>query len=147
MGFGQKIMVALLLVVVIAPPLAGFYSYFSGLPLRLLAAKKEDEDKEADGSTGITLVPGQPHTLAISDGIAATLGIRKGDKDSVGVARAPTMMRPLVLPGSTGSIPPGWPHPCSIRTGPGRRDRARSRFFSHRRGHPVPRAQAGRHGL
>jgi membrane fusion protein, heavy metal efflux system len=105
MGFGQKVVVALLLTVVLVPPLAGFYSYFSGVPLRLLAAKKEEEDKEADGSTGITLVPGQPHTLELSDGVATTLGIRKGDKDSVGVAQVPTMMRPLVLPGSTALDP------------------------------------------
>ena len=41
MGLGQKAVVALLLTVVLVPPLAGFYSYFSGIPLHLLAAKKE----------------------------------------------------------------------------------------------------------
>jgi membrane fusion protein, heavy metal efflux system len=101
MGIGQKAVVALLLTVVLVPPLAGFYSYFSGVPLHLLAAKINEEDKEAEGSTGISLVSGQPHTVEISDGVAATLGIRKGDQDSVGVAQAPSMMRPLVLPGST----------------------------------------------
>jgi membrane fusion protein, heavy metal efflux system len=105
LSLGQKVVVALLLTIVVAPPLAGFYSYFSGVPLRLFAAKKEDDDKEAEGSTGITLVAGQPHTLELSDGIATTLGIRKGDKDSVGVAQTPTTMRPLVLPGSTALDP------------------------------------------
>ena len=105
MGWGQKAVVALLLTVVLAPPLAGFYSYFSGVPLHLLAAKKDEDDKEAEGSTGIKLVPGQPHTLEISNEVATTLGIRKGDKDAVGIATAPITMRPLVLPGSTALDP------------------------------------------
>ena len=33
------------------------------------------------------------------------MGIRKGEQDSVAVAQPPTMMRPLVLPGSTAIIP------------------------------------------
>jgi cobalt-zinc-cadmium efflux system membrane fusion protein len=37
MGFGQKAVVVILLTVVLLPPLAGFYSYFSGTPLHLLA--------------------------------------------------------------------------------------------------------------
>ncbi len=41
MGHGQKAVVALLLTVVLVPPLAGFYSYFSGIPLHLLASSKE----------------------------------------------------------------------------------------------------------
>jgi membrane fusion protein, heavy metal efflux system len=105
MGWGQRAVVALLLTVVIVPPLAGFYSYFSGVPLHLLAAKHEEEDKEAQGSTGIALVPGHAHTLEVSDEVAAALGIRKGEKDSIGVAQLPSMMKPLVLPGSTALDP------------------------------------------
>ncbi len=102
MGWGQKAVVVLLLTVVLVPPLAGFYSYFSGVPLHLLAAKKvETEDEEAAEASNIALVPGKAHTLAVSDEVAATLGIRKGGKDSVAVAQPPTTMRPLVLPGST----------------------------------------------
>ena len=41
MGFGQKIVVAILLTIVLVPPLGGFYSYFSGIPLHLLASSKE----------------------------------------------------------------------------------------------------------
>jgi membrane fusion protein, heavy metal efflux system len=103
MSWGQKVVVALLLV----PPLAGFYSYFSGVPLHLLVRKDNDE-KEAEGSTtaiGVSLVPGKAHTLEVSDGVATTLGIRKGDQDSVAVAQPPHMMRPLVLPGSTALDP------------------------------------------
>ena len=127
MGWGQRAVVALLLTVVIVPPLAGFYSYFSGVPLHLLAARQDDEDKEAGGSTastGISLVAGQAHTLEVPDEVAATLGIRKGDKDSVAIAQPPNTMKPLVLPGSTAlrSHSP-CPHPRSIRSGPSRRDR------------------------
>jgi cobalt-zinc-cadmium efflux system membrane fusion protein len=108
MGWGQRAVVALLLTVVIVPPLAGFYSYFSGVPLHLLAARQDDEDKEAGGSTastGISLVAGQAHTVEVPDEVAATLGIRKGDKDSVTIAQPPSTMKPLVLPGSTALDP------------------------------------------
>jgi cobalt-zinc-cadmium efflux system membrane fusion protein len=106
MGWGQKIVVALLLTVVLVPPLLGFYSYFSGVPLHLLAGTKDD--KEAGGSVtfhSVSLVPGSPHTLEVSNDVAKTLGIAKGDHDSVAVAQQPSMMRPLVLPGSTALDP------------------------------------------
>jgi len=115
MGWGQRAVVALLLTVVLVPPLAGFYSYFSGVPLHLLAPKLDDDDKEAEGSTGITLVADRAHTLELSDEVADSLGVRKGGKDSVAVAQLPSMMRPLVLPGST-------------RFDPARLDRVRARF-------------------
>jgi membrane fusion protein, heavy metal efflux system len=106
MGWGQKAVVALLLTVVLVPPLAGFYSYFSGVPLHLLAGKKaETEDEESAATPSISLVSGQAHTLELSDGVATTLGIRKGDQDSVAVAQSPHLMRPLVLPGSTALDP------------------------------------------
>jgi len=102
MGWGQRSVVAILLTVVILPPLAGFYSYFSGIPFHLLAGKKvETEEEEEAKSPSISLVSGKPHTLEVSDEVARTLGIRKNDKDSVAVAQPPTMMRPLELPGST----------------------------------------------
>ncbi len=102
MGIGQRAVLVCVLTVVLVPPLAGFYSYFTGIPLHLLAAKKEDnEASESAHVASVSLVPGQPHTLAVSDEVAASLGIRKGDRDSIAVARPPTMMRPLVLPGST----------------------------------------------
>ena len=102
MGIGQRAVLVCVLTVVLVPPLAGFYSYFTGIPLHLLAAKKEDnEASESAHVASVSLVPGQPHTLAVSDEVAASLGIRKGDRDSIAVAQPPTMMRPLVLPGST----------------------------------------------
>ncbi len=102
MGWGQRAIVVLLLTVVLVPPLAGFYSYFSGVPLHLLAAKKLETEEEAEAEApSISLVSGKPHTLEVTEEVAAGLGIRKAEKDSVAVAQRPTTMRPLVLPGST----------------------------------------------
>ena len=101
MSWGQRAVIVLLLTVVLVPPLAGFYSYFSGVPLRLLAAKKDDREAADSDASNVSLVSGMPHTLEVSDDVAAALGIRKGEKDAVEVARKPSMMRPLLLPGST----------------------------------------------
>ncbi len=109
MGWGQRAVVVLLLTGVLVPSLAAFYSYFSGVPLKLLAAtNKEKEDKENSAATAprsISLVSGQAHMLEVSQEVAGSLGIRKGERYSVAVAQVPTMMRPLVLPGSTAIIP------------------------------------------
>ncbi len=107
MGIGQKAVVALLLTIVLVPPLGGFYSYFSGIPLHLLASTKE-ADKAADAAAAlpsVTLVSGQAHTLKVPDEVCAALGIRKGEQDAVAVAWQPKTMRPLVLPGSTALDP------------------------------------------
>jgi cobalt-zinc-cadmium efflux system membrane fusion protein len=109
MGFGHWITVLSLLTLVVVPSLAGFYSYFSGVPLRLLASTKEREesDDEAGSSAAasIALVAGRPHTVRVADEVATALGIRKGGRDAVAIAKSPTAMRPLVLPGSTMIIP------------------------------------------
>ena len=94
------------LAVVLIPPPAGFYSYFSGIPLHLLAKKEEDkETSEESAAPSIKLVSDRAHTLEVSDEVVTTLGIRKGDRDSIAVAQPPTKMRPLVLPGSTAIVP------------------------------------------
>jgi cobalt-zinc-cadmium efflux system membrane fusion protein len=106
MGFVQRLVVAILLSVVVVPPAAGFYSYFSGVPLHLLAASKQD--KETEGSSDrprVSLVPGLAHTLQVPEDVAVALGMRKGQKDSVAAAWVPTTMRPIVLPGSTALDP------------------------------------------
>jgi cobalt-zinc-cadmium efflux system membrane fusion protein len=116
MGFGQKVVVAILLTVVLVPPLAGFYSYFTGIPLHLLASTREEKETLAPSAPpSVSLVSGQAHTLQVPDEVSAALGIRKGQRDSVAVAQAPTMMRPLVLLGSTALDPT-------------RLDRVRARF-------------------
>ena len=103
MGPVQKVIVALLLTAVIVPPLSGFYSFFSGVPLHLLGAtkKEQEETSQSPAQSSVSLVSGLAHTLAVPDEVATALGIRKGRSDSVAIARAPTTMRPLVLPGST----------------------------------------------
>jgi membrane fusion protein, heavy metal efflux system len=127
MGWGQKAVVALLLTVVTLPPLAGFYSYFSGIPLHLLHGKKEEEGGAgSDELASVSLVPGQANTVDLSEDVVRTLGIRKGATDSVAVAAEPTTMRPLVLPGSTDF-------------NPGRLARIRARFA------PARVVQLGQH--
>jgi cobalt-zinc-cadmium efflux system membrane fusion protein len=118
MGWGQRAVVLILLTVVIVPPLAGYYSYFSGVPLHLLASAKDEKEQEnpvSPASRGVSLVPGKTHTLDVSEEVCATLGIRKGDRDSVAVVQPPSTMRPLEMPGST-------------RFDPARLDRIRARF-------------------
>jgi cobalt-zinc-cadmium efflux system membrane fusion protein len=99
--------ILILLTMVIVPPLAGFYSYFSGVPLHLLASSKKEENETAASSAppSVKLVPGQAHTLEVSDEVRAVLGIKNGEHDSVAIAQPPTTMRPLELPGSTAFDP------------------------------------------
>ena len=123
MRFGQKLIVLLLLTVVLVPPFAGFYSYFTGVPLHLLGSSKDkdSEEKEAapDEAAGVTLVPGQPHAVEVAEEVAVSLGIRKGSHDAIATVSPPAQMRPLVLPGST-SIIPGWLARVRARFAPAR---------------------------
>ncbi|WP_254053887.1 efflux RND transporter periplasmic adaptor subunit [Singulisphaera sp. GP187] len=97
---------AFLLIVVLVPPAAGFYSYFSGIPLHLLAGKAADnESSAASAPQSVSLVPGQPHTLQVPEEVSTALGIRKGQRDVFAIAEPPTRMRPIVLPGSTALDP------------------------------------------
>jgi cobalt-zinc-cadmium efflux system membrane fusion protein len=106
MGWGQRAVVVLLLTGVLVPPAAGFYSYFSGVPLHLFGAEKvEREEKKTAASPSISLVSDRPYTLLVSDDVATELEIRKGGRESIAVAHLPTEMRPLVLPGSTMIVP------------------------------------------
>jgi hypothetical protein len=59
MSFGQRAVVALLLTVVLVPPLAGFYSYFSGIPLHLLLSSNEEKG---------TLAPSAPPSISVDVG-------------------------------------------------------------------------------
>jgi cobalt-zinc-cadmium efflux system membrane fusion protein len=108
MGFGQRVVVAILLTVVLIPPLAAFYSFFSGVPLHILASSKEAEKaQELSTLPRVSLVADQIHTLRVPDEVCAALGIRKPGQsaDAVSVASIPKAMRPLVLPGSTALDP------------------------------------------
>ena len=106
MGLGQRAVVILLLTVVLTPPTAAFYSFFSGVPLHFLAsAKKAERDQNAEARRNVSLVRGKPHTLQVPLQVCAALGIRKGEQDAVAVAEVPRTTRPLVLPGSTALDP------------------------------------------
>ena len=145
MNWRYRVVIALLLTVVLVPPLAGFYSFFSGIPLHLLASTKDEKETLASSAPpSVSLVSGQAHTLEVPEEVCAALGIRKGERDSVAVAQPPNTMRPLVLPGST-------------EFDPTRLARIRARFaparvvelaqvrdsLPHDRPHGVPRAEAG----
>ena len=110
--------------------------------------RKTKRPQESSATTSISLVSGQAHTLEVSDEVAATLGIRKGDQDSVAVAQPPTMMRPLVLPGST-ALDPTRLARIRARFAPARVvEIAQVRDPSRKAGPDgVPRAEAGRHRL
>jgi len=101
-GWGYRVVIALLLTVVLVPPLAGFYSFFSGIPLHLLASTKDEKEVSAASALpSVSLVSGQAHTLQVPEEVCAALGIRKGERDSVAVAQSPKTMRPFELAGST----------------------------------------------
>jgi cobalt-zinc-cadmium efflux system membrane fusion protein len=102
----RRLIIGLLLTAVLVPPAAGFYSYFSGVPLHLLAGRTTGNENLAPSeSPGVSLVPGQAHTLKVPEEVSAALGIRKAGRFSVAVAQTPGSMRPLVLPGSTAFDP------------------------------------------
>jgi cobalt-zinc-cadmium efflux system membrane fusion protein len=110
MGLGQKIFVVMLLTVVLVPSSAAFYSFLTGVPLRVLAStkSKDEGDNEAGAASSrseVTLVAGQAHTLEVPEEVCVTLGIHKGGRDAVAIAQKPSTMRPLVLPGSTALDP------------------------------------------
>ncbi len=103
----RKIVIGIMLAVLVVPPAAGFISYFSGVPLHLIASTKKQDDKNSAPAAAerVALVPGQPHTLKVPDSVSAALGVRLGDQYAVAVAETPTGRLPLVLPGSTSFDP------------------------------------------
>ncbi len=104
MGFGQKVVLAILLLALVIPPAAGFFSYFSGIPLHLLSSTKAAK-AYSYSPPSVTLVPGHPHTLDVPDEVAIDLGMVHGGHDAVAVAKVPETMQPLVLSGSTALDP------------------------------------------
>jgi len=53
----------------------------------------------------VELFKGIPHTVQVPVSVRESLGIRKGSKDNLVMAKAPTQARPLVMPGSTALDP------------------------------------------
>jgi len=101
----RRAIIAVLLTVVLVPPAAGFYSYFSGVPLHILASKKQEEPASTTPVEHISLVAGEHHAVNVPNEVCTSLGIRKGSEFSVAVTARPTSMRPLELPGSTAFDP------------------------------------------
>ena len=144
MGLGQKAVVALLLTVVLVPPLAGFYSYFSGVPLHLLAVKKVDKEGE-DFDRGQLLAGAgpSPHGGGLRRGrrrLANPQGGARLDRGrtSAGDDAAAGASR---LDGDQSRT--ARPHPSSIRSGPSGRAGASPGSLTQDRKDGVPRAEAG----
>jgi cobalt-zinc-cadmium efflux system membrane fusion protein len=57
-------------------------------------------DTKAD-TQSVQLAPVRPHTLFVPEKVRIQLGIRRDNADQLTVAKRPTPMRPLVIPGTT----------------------------------------------
>jgi len=76
--------------------------------VRLPWSAAADELQPADPKTSelqLKLVEGQPHTLFVPEDVRKALGIRKDNIDLIVVAKRPTRVRPLMMPGSTALDP------------------------------------------
>jgi cobalt-zinc-cadmium efflux system membrane fusion protein len=87
-------------VVAVVSASAAFIAMRSG---NTMAATHEEKPKKAPKVRGVELVG--PYTLAVPEDVRSALGSRKGGKDRIAVARAPTSTRPLSLFGSTALDP------------------------------------------
>jgi cobalt-zinc-cadmium efflux system membrane fusion protein len=88
--------------VLILVALTGIGAYLFGVQLPGLAVPAKDErHNDSPPTLGVSLVKGKPHTLEIPEEVRTVLGIRKGKQDFLAVAQTPSMMRPLLLTGST----------------------------------------------
>jgi cobalt-zinc-cadmium efflux system membrane fusion protein len=93
------VLLALLLVV-------GFAALSGAVRLPWSAAAAELPPPDSDTSSlAVELVAGQPHTLVVPEDVRKALGIHKDGIDLIAVAKRPTRVRPLVMPGSTGLDP------------------------------------------
>jgi cobalt-zinc-cadmium efflux system membrane fusion protein len=91
-------------------PAAGFGGYLLGVPIPGLPAgekepKPSDEKKKEPQEPGVSLVKNKPHTLDVPQDVRENLGIRKGKRDLLAIARTPSTKRELELPGSTALDP------------------------------------------
>jgi membrane fusion protein, heavy metal efflux system len=87
--------------------LLGLAMVSGAVPLPWSAAAAEGS-AAADPKTSaldVQIVEGQPNTLFVPEDVRKALGIRKGNVDVVVVAKRPTEMRPLTMPGSTALDP------------------------------------------
>jgi cobalt-zinc-cadmium efflux system membrane fusion protein len=85
--------------------LALFLAFVLGVQLPGLASASQEKTEPAPPPLGVELVKDPPDTLRVPEDVRVALGIRKGGKDQVAVAKVPTATRPLVLSGSTALDP------------------------------------------
>jgi cobalt-zinc-cadmium efflux system membrane fusion protein len=77
-------------------------------PVRPVPALAPQEGLPADPKSdtqSAQLVPDRPHTLFVPEKVRIQLGIRRDNVDQLAVAKRPTPMPPLVIPGSTALDP------------------------------------------
>jgi membrane fusion protein, heavy metal efflux system len=67
--------------------------------------KTSQDKKEPEPAIKVSLVKDKVHTLDVPEETRETLLIRKGEKDLLVDVKAPTTMRPVILPGSTALDP------------------------------------------
>jgi cobalt-zinc-cadmium efflux system membrane fusion protein len=102
----RRLVIVVLLIVLLVPPTAAFYSYFSGVPLHLLAGKDPKANQVTSDDPIVALAPGDDYTLDVPDEVCQRLGIVQRGRDgevleSVAEALPPSEILPLVMPGST----------------------------------------------
>jgi cobalt-zinc-cadmium efflux system membrane fusion protein len=94
--------------VLIAVAIVGAFGVFVlGIPLtgKARADAAEPKQKPRQPTPAIELVADKEYTLMLPEAVRRSLGIRRGDRDYVAAVKAPTQLRPLVLPGSTALDP------------------------------------------
>jgi cobalt-zinc-cadmium efflux system membrane fusion protein len=107
-GLVFKFFQMLSLLVVVGGVLLIFLVFVLGVQLPipgLNGTASAAEESQPLPKLGVKLVQGQAHTLEIPTEVRTTLGIRKGGKDQLEVARVPTETRPLTMYGSTALDP------------------------------------------
>jgi membrane fusion protein, heavy metal efflux system len=67
--------------------------------------KSDDRDGAPSSLPGVSLVPGMPHTVDVSEAARTTLGISNGTRESLAAAQPPLATKDLVLTGSTALDP------------------------------------------
>jgi multidrug efflux pump subunit AcrA (membrane-fusion protein) len=95
--------------VIVFGVLIAFTAYVLGVQFPSLYGSSRDEggkeDKDQGAALGVSLVDGRAHTLDVSDDARKALGMIKGKREMFAVAVPPSVMRPLLLAGSTALDP------------------------------------------
>jgi cobalt-zinc-cadmium efflux system membrane fusion protein len=93
------------LLVLVFAVLVVFMAVVLGIPIPGMHASEPETMSKETRQLGVRLVDRPAHTIAIPLDVRAALGIRKGGKDEVDIAKTPTKTRPLTMYGSTALDP------------------------------------------